>query len=123
MTERIFISPDNFLIRIPKTFFRVAEKGNQALRMTEAAIEQSNKNDAIALLKSLVDDNILEPNFSPGSVYNNIVTVLAQIENEGKSEMQPNMVGEQTSHVCEIDNFWWKFDLLSVRSNIREYCI
>ena len=37
--------------------------------------------------------------------------------------METNAVGEHTSHVCEIDNFWWKFDLLFVRSNIREYCV
>ena len=37
--------------------------------------------------------------------------------------MKPNSIGETTSHVCEIDNFWWKFDLLFVRKNIREYCI
>ena len=36
--------------------------------------------------------------------------------------MQPNAVGEKTSHVCEVDNFWWKFDLMFIRQNIREYC-
>ena len=76
----------------------------------------------IALLKNMIDEHIIEPKDEDDSVYSSIVTVLGQIENERRSDMQPNAVGEKTSHVCEVDNFWWKFDLLCIRTNIREYC-
>lgn len=57
----MFISPDNFLIRIPKFFFRVHGKDERTrLTQTEGSIE---KNDAIGILKKLVDENIIEPNF------------------------------------------------------------
>ena len=77
MHDRMHISPENFLIRIPKFFFRVQGKdqfGN-GLRMTQGS-QKSDENDAIALLKNMIDDNIIEPNFEQGSVYNSIVTVL-----------------------------------------------
>lgn len=31
------------------------------------------------------------------------------------------MVGEQTSHLFEIDNFTWRFDIIVLRKDIREY--
>ena len=72
----------------------------------------------------MIDEHIIEPKDGDedDSVYSSIITVLGQIENERRSDMQPNAVGEKTSHVCEVDNFWWKFDLMSIRTNIREYC-
>ena len=35
INERMHISPDNFLIRIPKFFFRVSGKDHYASRMTQ----------------------------------------------------------------------------------------
>ena len=28
-----------------------------------------------------------------------------------------------SAHIFEIDNFYWRFDILELRANLRSYCI
>ena len=60
INERMHIAPDNFLIRIPKFFFRVQGKDQFGIRMTQGS-QKSNENDAINLLKNMIDDEIIQP--------------------------------------------------------------
>ena len=56
------------------------------LRTTHSDMKME-KNDVIALLKNMIDENIIEPNFNVGSVYSSIIQVLNQIETEERSDM------------------------------------
>jgi len=53
----------------------------------------------------------------PGETHDAITTVLSQIEAEKQIQKQSN--AQTTSHLFEIDSFWWKFDLLYLRQSIQ----
>lgn len=120
------MSPENFLIRVPKLLVGVQVKSREAimnLRMTHSessgSVQQKEEmHDVITLLRKLIDENIIEPQ---SKMHENIKVVLSHIENEERSGMRPNLVGELTSHICEVDSFWWKFDMRFVRYNILAY--
>ena len=44
--------------------------------------------------------------------------MLEQIKRE-----QKNSVSSSSAHMFEVDNFQWRFDILSLRANLRTYCI
>ena len=57
---------------------------------------------------------------APGPLHNRICTVLAQIEHEQASHMKDQKQAAM-GHIVEVDNFWWKFDVLVLRNHLREY--
>ena len=117
LINRMFISPSNFLIRIPKFFSwnqpaEVDENGN----LVTLKGEHNNNAFAEKLLRQMIEQEMIPQ----GETHDAITTVLSQIEAEKQIEAStmsdPNdLLNNSTSHLFEIDSFWWKFDLLYLK--------
>ena len=112
------IDPHNFLIRIPKFFLWKSGQDAAGSRFSDISNAQSSTSHAERVLKSMISDEIV----GPGKTYDAIQAVLLQIECESHYRNSFNSSGESTSHLFEIDNFNWQFDLLHLRTTIREFC-
>ena len=114
--ERLDICSESFLQRIPKFFFwkSVKEDSNQRFQTMST---QTQPSEAVAILQHMVELDALNSSKSK-----KVQKVLKSIQTEHSlCQSSGNMVGEQTSHLFEIDSFSWRFDVLVLRKDLREY--